>query len=114
MNTLKWIIVAAILVGGVVANLHYGQVDAAYRAAFGIVLGMTVLGIAYTTSQGQQVFVFAKQSRTEMRKVVWPTRQETMQTALVVVGMVVVTALILWGFDTLFMWLVGLITGQRG
>lgn len=114
MNSIKWMIIAAILMGAVVANLHYAEVDAAYRAALGIVLGMVVLGIAYTTSQGRQVFSFAKQSRTEMRKVVWPTRQETVQTALVVVGMVVVTALILWGFDAFFMWLVGLITGQRG
>ena len=114
MNTVKWIILAAILAGGVVANLHYGQVDAAYRAASGIVLAAVVLGILYTTSQGQQAFAFAKQARTEMRKVVWPTREETIQTALVVVGMVVVTSLILWGFDAFFMWLVGLITGQRG
>lgn len=114
LNSFKWIIIAAILLGGVVANLHYAEIDVAYRAASGIVLGIIVVGIIYTTSQGRQVFSFAKQSRTEMRKVVWPTRQETVQTALVVVGMVVVTALILWGFDTLFMWLVGLITGQRG
>lgn len=114
MNSLKWVIIAAILSGGVVANLHYSQIDFAYRAALGIVLVAIALGLSYTTSQGQQVFAFAKQSRTEMRKVVWPTRQETVQTALVVVGMVALTALILWGTDTLFMWLVGLITGQRG
>ena len=114
MNTLKWVIVGVILFGGVVANLHYDQVDVAYRAVLGIVLGVAALGIAYTTLQGQQVAVFVKQSRTEMRKVVWPTRQETMQTTLVVFGMVILTAILLWGVDTIFMWLVGLITGQRG
>lgn len=114
MNTLKWLIIVIIIAGGVVANLHYNQVDVAYRATIGIVVAAVVLGIAYTTTQGATAWAFIKSSRTEMRKVVWPTRQETLQTALVVVAMVVVTALILWGIDSLFMWIVGMITGQRG
>lgn len=114
MNMFKWLIIVVILAGGVVANLHYGQVDVAYRATIGIVVAAVVLGIAYTTVQGAKAWVFIKSSRTEMRKVVWPTRQETVQTALVVVAMVIVTALILWGIDSLFMWIVGMITGQRG
>ena len=50
----------------------------------------------------------------ELRKVVWPTRQETIQTTLIVVAMVVVAALILWGLDKVFFWLVAWLTGQRG
>lgn len=114
MNIFKWLVVIVIIAGGVVANLHYSQVDVAYRATAGIFIAIVVLGVAYTTTQGQTAWAFMKSSRTEMRKVVWPTRQETVQTALVVVAMVIVTALILWGIDTLFMWLVGMITGQRG
>ena len=66
------------------------------------------------TSKGLQLWSFIKGARIELRKVVWPTRQETIQTTLVVVAMVVVAALILWGIDTLFFWLVGWLTGQRG
>jgi preprotein translocase subunit SecE len=114
MNAFKWLIIVVIIAAGVVANLYYSQVDVAYRAAIGIGVAVVVLGIAYTTTQGATAWAFVRSARTEMRKVVWPTRQETIQTALVVVAMVVVTALILWGIDTLFMWIVGMITGQRG
>lgn len=114
MNIFKWIVVAAIFIAGIMANLHYGQVDVAYRAAIGIVVLAVALGVAYTTAQGQTAWAFIKSSRTELRKVVWPTRQETVQTALIVFAMVAVTAVILWGIDSLFMWLIGMITGQRG
>ena len=114
MNTLKWLIVIIILAGGVIANLYYAQVDVAYRATLGIFLGVVIVGFAYTTTQGATAWEFIKSARTEMRKVVWPTRQETVQTALVVVAMVIITSLLLWGMDSLFMWIVGMITGQRG
>ena len=113
-NAFKWLLILLLIAGGVYANLRFQQVDTAYRATAGIFLAAILLGIAYTTSQGRNAWAFVKSSRTEMRKVVWPTRQETVQTALIVVGMVILTAIILWGVDTLFMWLVGLITGQRG
>ncbi|MBP5143215.1 preprotein translocase subunit SecE, partial [Pseudomonas chlororaphis] len=52
-----------------------------------------------------------KEARTEIRKVVWPTRQETTQTTLIVVAVVLVMALLLWGLDSLLGWLVSLIVG---
>ncbi|MEX5381397.1 preprotein translocase subunit SecE, partial [Acinetobacter towneri] len=52
-----------------------------------------------------------KEARVEIRKVVWPTRQETMQTTLIVVAVVLVMALLLWGLDSLLGWLVSLIVG---
>lgn len=114
MNIVKWLVALAIILGGVVANLHFSQVDIAYRAAVGIVMLVAAVGFLYTTCQGQAAWSFIKTSRTEMRKVVWPTRQETMQTLVVVIAMVVVTALILWGVDAFYMWLISVITSQRG
>ncbi len=114
LNKFKWLLIAVLLIAGIAANTHFSQVALALRAAAGLVLVMVVLGIAYTTSQGQRAFAFMKGSRAELRKVVWPTRQETVQTTLVVVAMVVVTAIILWGLDSFFIWLLGLLTGQRG
>ena len=49
--------------------------------------------------------------RSEIRKVVWPTRQETTQTTLIVVAVVLVMALLLWGLDSLLGWLVSMIVG---
>jgi preprotein translocase subunit SecE len=55
--------------------------------------------------------VLAKEARVEIRKVVWPTRQETTQTTLIVVAVVLVMSLLLWGVDSLLGWIVSLIVG---
>ena len=53
----------------------------------------------------------AKAARVEIRKVVWPTRQETTQTTLIVLGVVLLMALILWGLDSLLGWIVSSVIG---
>lgn len=113
-NAFKWVIVFLIIIGGIVANTYFNQTAWALRAAIGIVLIALAVLTAFQTTTGQLVWNFMKGARVELRKVVWPTRQETVQTTLVVVAMVVFAALVLWGIDTLFFWLVGWLTGQRG
>ena len=63
------------------------------------------------TAKGQAFFSLAKEARVEIRKVVWPSRQETTQTTLIVVAVVLVMALLLWGLDSLLGWLVSMIVG---
>lgn len=111
---LKWLLILVLLVGGVVANYYFSSTAWAIRAAIGIVIILIVLLIALQTLKGRKAWGVIKGARIELRKVVWPTRQETVQTTLVVVAMVVVTALVLWGIDSLFMWAIGWLTGQRG
>lgn len=113
-DSLKWLAVFAIFAASIVANYHYDGVAWALRAALGILLVAIIVGIALSTAKGWQAWEFIKSARIELRKVVWPTRQETVQTTLVVVVFVVITALILWGLDSLFLWLIGLLLGQRG
>lgn len=114
LNGLKWTIVFFLVIGGIVANTYFQNIAWALRAAAGIVVFALAVFIALQTSVGQLFWSFAKGARVELRKVVWPTRQETIQTTLVVVGMVVIAALVLWGLDTLFFSLVGWLTGQKG
>lgn len=114
LDRVKWILILALLVVGIVANYHFASVPWAIRMAVGIVWMGILIMIALWTAQGQKVWVFVKAARTELRKVVWPTRQETTQTTLVVIAMVIITALVLWGIDALFFWAVSLLTGQRG
>jgi preprotein translocase subunit SecE len=111
---LKWLLVLILLIAGFVANSYFSQVPWAVRAAIGIVWIVIAAAIALWTTQGQKAWTFIKAARVELRKVVWPTRQETTQTTLVVMGMVLITAIVLWGLDTLFFWAVSLVTGQRG
>lgn len=109
-----WLLILLFIIGGVVLNSYYASVAWSLRVAGGLLLTGLVLGLASLTPQGQKAWEFMKGSRAEMRKVTWPTRQETVQTAMVVIAMVVVAALILWAFDAILLWLIGFITGQRG
>jgi preprotein translocase subunit SecE len=75
-------------------------------------IGWLVLALvfAFFTTQGKQVFLFAKESKIELQKVVWPSRQETIQTTSIVMVMVAVTGFVLWGIDSAMMWVIGKIT----
>ena len=111
MDMLKWLIVFALLAGVITANYVYGEVSILYRA-IGAVVGVAVAGfIAATTVKGDTFLTFAKESRLEVRKVVWPTRQELNQTTLIVLAATAVAALLLWGIDGILVWLVSLVTG---
>ena len=70
--------------------------------------------IALKTELGGSALEFIKDSRMELRKVVWPTRAETLQTSLAVILMVVVMGVLLWLLDVLLFWVVRLLTGQGG
>jgi preprotein translocase subunit SecE len=113
-DRLKWLLIIVLLIVGIVANFYFAQTPWAIRAAIGIVLLAILVALALWTTQGQRAWAFIKSARGELRKVVWPTRQETTQTTLVVMAMVIITALFLWGIDTLFFWAISLVTGQRG
>jgi preprotein translocase subunit SecE len=69
------------------------------------VTGVAVL-IASGTALGRRAFAFTKESRAELRKVIWPSRQETLQTTLAVFVMVIVVAILLWMIDMFLAWLV--------
>ena len=65
------------------------------------------------TVKGRTAVAFAKESRTEVRKVVWPTRQEAVQTTGIVLVATLIMSLLLWGLDSVLFWVVGLITGLK-
>lgn len=110
-DLVKWLVVAALVVVGVVGNQYFSAEPILYRVLGLIVLGGVAAFVALQTARGQAFTVLLKEARVEIRKVVWPTRQETTQTTLIVVAVVLVMALLLWGLDSLLGWLVSLIVG---
>ena len=111
LDMFKWVVVFALLAGLVTANTMYGEISVLYRAiAIVVVVGIAGF-IAATTEKGSTFLSFAKESRTEVRKVVWPTRQEANQTTLIVLAATLVMALILWGLDGIIVRVVGFIIG---
>jgi preprotein translocase subunit SecE len=111
---IKWLIAIILLVAGIVANSYFSSQPWPLRLLGWLFLLGIVVAIVLQTYQGKQALNFARESRIELRKVVWPTYQETVQTTLFVAAMVLVLALILWGIDSVLMWLIGWLTGQRG
>lgn len=111
MNGLKWLVVLLLVVAGVAGNIYYDDQSLLYRVVGLLVLAVIAGFIALQTTQGAGFWKLAKESRAEIRKVVWPTRQESTQTTLIVVAVVLLTALILWGLDSLIGWLVSMVIG---
>ncbi|GAA5193292.1 preprotein translocase subunit SecE [Ferrimonas gelatinilytica] len=111
MDTLKWGLVAIILAAAVVGNQYFDTVSVLYRA-LGVVVAIAVaLFIAASTEKGKAAWAFAQESRLEVRKVVWPTRQETIQTTLIVLAVTALVAFAIWLLDMGLVWIVNLITG---
>lgn len=110
-DLVKWLVVAALVAVGVVGNQLYSSESILYRVVALLVLAFVAAFVALQTSKGQAFFALVKEARAEIRKVVWPTRQETMQTTLIVVAVVLVMALLLWGLDSLLGWLVSMVVG---
>jgi len=106
MDVFKLVIAAAIALAGLVAFYVYADQPLLYRV-LGIVAAVIVAAIvAFTTERGRNFASFMQDARTEVRKMVWPTRAETLQTTLVVFVVVILLALFLWFIDRILTWLI--------
>jgi len=102
LDAIKWLLVVAIVAAGVVGNSHFSAESILYRALALLVLTVFAVFIALQTAKGVAIADVIRGSLVELRKVVWPSRQETNQTTLIVLAVVFVMAIILWLLDTLF------------
>lgn len=112
---MKLVLAALILGGGIFAFYWYeGEISQLYRI-LGLLLVVAVgVGLVLATSVGRGLLGFARDARTELRKVVWPTRQETIQTTLVVLVMVLIVGIFLWLLDMFLLWAMNALTGIGG
>ena len=110
---LKWGVIVLLLAGAVVGNYVFAEQSVLVRA-IAVVAAIVIAGlVAMQTVKGRNAVAFAKESRTEVRKVVWPTRQEAVQTTGIVLVATLIMSLLLWGLDSVLFWVVGLITGLK-
>lgn len=111
MNWLKWLVVIALVGAAIYGNWFFRDESLLYRVGALVVVAIVAALIAVTTTQGASVWSLLKESRAEIRRVVWPTRAETNQTTAVVLGLVILFAFILWGLDSLFSFIVSSVIG---
>jgi len=114
LDTIK-LLMALVLLGFGIAGFYYLENESQlYRILGLLVVVLLAVGIVYTTAMGKRIAGFMGDSRTEVRKVVWPSRQETIQTTLIVIVAVFLIGVFLWLLDMLLLWAVQLLTGQGG
>ncbi|WP_407276113.1 preprotein translocase subunit SecE [Halothiobacillus sp. DCM-1] len=111
LDSLKLGLAILVLLGGVVGFYLLDKEPLFVRIAAVLVAVGSAAVLAYATAVGRGIWQFAFDSRVEVRKMVWPTRQETVQTTLVVVLLIVVISLFLWGVDSLLAWIVRSVVG---
>ncbi len=111
MDPLKWLLVLGLIAVGVVGNSHFSAEPLLYRVLGLLVVAAVAILIALQTEKGAGLWRLLRESMVEVRKVVWPSRQETNQTTLIVIAVVIVMSIILWLLDTFFGWIASLIIG---
>ncbi|WP_027159755.1 preprotein translocase subunit SecE [Methylobacter luteus] len=114
LDVVKQVLSVVFVAAGVAAFYYFSDVQLLYRVLGLVGIVIIVLGIMLTTDMGRNVWGFVLESKQEVRKVVWPTREETMRTTLLVFAMVFIVGLILWLLDMFLFWGVRLLTGQGG
>ncbi len=106
LDGLKWGLVAIMVAIGVYGNYYFSAESLLLRVVGLLAIGVVAGFVALQTVKGGAFWTLLKDAKNEIRKVVWPTRQETVQTTLVVVVVVLVMGLILWGLDSLLGWMI--------
>lgn len=114
MDTVKLALSVLLLVGGI-SGFYLLEAQPLWVRLLGLlaVIGVAVF-VALLTLPGRNIKGFITAAHTEVRKVVWPSRQETLQTTLVIFIAVLLTSLFLWGVDSILFVLVRMFTGQGG
>lgn len=110
MNIFKWLLSGALLLAGVLAFQYLPQYGLLIRAVMVLFTMVAALGLAATTPQGKQLLVFFNGAKAETKKVVWPTKQETIQSTIVVMVAVAVFSVFMWLVDSLLLLIMSWVT----
>ncbi len=113
-DTAKLALAALLLIVGIWGFYLFAGLSLLLRVILLLIIAAGSAATVLMTESGRKLWRFGSDARMEVRKVVWPSRQETMQTTLVVIVMVLLLGLVLWLFDTVLMTIVRFLTGQGG
>jgi preprotein translocase subunit SecE len=112
VDKIKIALAALLVIAGLAGFYYFGESAAIVRLA-SVLAGLAAAAFVFwTTAPGKQFYVYAQESVVETRKVVWPTRKETIQTTAIVFAFVVIMALFLWAVDASLLWVVKKLMGQ--
>ena len=111
LDTIKLAVALTMVVAAVVGFYMYPELSPLLRTLGLLAVVGAAAAVAYHTDKGRQIWGFFHDAQIEVRKVVWPTRQETVQTTLLVLLMVVLVAIFMWLLDMFLGWAIRLLIG---
>ncbi|MGF1613912.1 MAG: preprotein translocase subunit SecE [Gammaproteobacteria bacterium] len=113
-DNVRWAVVVALL-GGAIGLFYYFSDQSLLLRVIGLVAAAGIaVAVALQTAKGRLAWSMMGEARMEVRKVVWPTRKETVQTTGIVLVMVTIVALLLWALDGLLGYLMRQLLGHGG
>jgi preprotein translocase subunit SecE len=104
IDTFKLMTAVLVLIAGVVGFYYFEEQSQLLRVLGMLAVAVVAFFIAASSDPGRRGLSFVREARVEVRKVVWPTRQETLQTTIAVLFMVILVAIMLWLFDMFLGW----------
>ena len=107
IDTFKLMTAVLVLIAGVAGFYYFEDESQLLRVLGMLAVAVVAFAIAATSEPGRRGLGFFRDSRVEVRKVVWPTRQEALQTTIAVLFMVILVAIMLWLFDMFLGWGIG-------
>ena len=114
VDTAKLALAILVVLGGLVGYYYFADTSTLLRA-LAVLLSLAVAAVvALTSLQGRQLWKFIQGARVELNKVVWPTREETLQTTFVVLAVAAFGGVFFWLLDVFLLWLTTRVTGQGG
>tara|TARA_R110002096_G_scaffold436079_1_gene666988 strand:- start:14888 stop:15265 length:378 start_codon:yes stop_codon:yes gene_type:complete len=114
LDTIKLGLALLIVIAALVGFYFFADHSLLYRVLGLLAAAGVSVAIALQTEKGRHTWGYFQDAQIEVRKVVWPTRQETIQTTLIVIIMVVLVAIILWLLDMFLGWSIGSLMGHGG
>jgi len=112
MDVVRQVISIILVVAGVAAFYYFSESSLLYRVLGLVATVLMAMGLLLTTGFGRNIWGFILDSKQEVRRVVWPTREETIRTTLMVFVMVFIVGLVLWCLDMFLFWGIRVLTGQ--
>jgi preprotein translocase subunit SecE len=111
-DTAKLLLAVVILIGSIFGYYYFANESVLWRSIGVFVAFLVAVWVAFQSAQGRTLWAFIQGSRTELRKVVWPTREETIQTTIVVLVFATIMGVFFWLLDLSLLWFTSFVTGQ--
>ncbi|MBX4181107.1 preprotein translocase subunit SecE [Sodalis sp. CWE] len=107
---IKWSIIIMLLTTAIIGNHFYCDHNLLLRIVLTTIIIVIAGSLISMTTKGKSIISFINEAHIEVRKVIWPSRQEAFHTTLIIAVVTIITAMLLWGLDTILVQAVSFIT----